>query len=144
MIFYGNTFNSYKNQLILSLASQGITLLLIPIITIYFKNIFGFIINCLIVMSMGFGNALLLKTIYSIAPYLPKKYIIAMSIGQAVSGIIINILRFIVSAVIGEINDNNDQEKNEGIYQDTAVTFFGISVLLIVINIILVYVSKFL
>ncbi len=139
MIFYGSKFTSYKNPLLFSLALQGLLLIILPVLVIFVPKLIGFIISCLSVMFLGLGNALLLKSVFGIAPYLPKKYTIAVSIGQGFSGIIVNIIRYIVTFSIGQPSDEFNK-KNEDIYMKVAFIFFGCGFVFIGINIILLFV----
>jgi len=127
LIFFGNKF-SYKVQIFASLVVSGIALVLLPIVVYGIQGVGGFLVTSFIILFQGFANAVLLSGFYGIASFLPIKYLIAFSTGQGLSGIIMNVIRYIVIFAFGDSEDDSTITKG-------AVVFFVIAALLILVNI---------
>ena len=127
LVFYGNKF-SYKTQLTICLIISGICLTLLPIIVFFFKGLTGFLFTSFIIIFQGFSNAVLLSGFYGIASFLPMKYVIAFSTGQGLSGIIMNVIRYIVIFALGDGEDDGTITKG-------AVIFFIMAAILLLVNI---------
>ena len=138
LVFYGNKF-SYKTQITACLIISGIALILLPITVYFFTGLTGFLMTSFIILFQGFANALLLSGFYGIASFLPMKYVIAMNTGQGLSGIILNIIRYIVIFSFGDGEDDSTITKG-------AIIFFIIAAILVMMNIyfveVMLYINK--
>jgi hypothetical protein len=135
LVFFGNKF-SYKVQLFASLVISAIALVLLPVVVYFFSGISGFLVTSFIILFQGFANAVLLSSFYGIASFLPFKYIIAFSTGQGLSGIIMNVIRYIVIFAFGDKDDDETITKG-------AIVFFLIAALLVVSNMYFLHVCFF-
>ena len=123
LVFIGNKF-SYKFQLLVSMIISAAALVFLPIVVYFFKGFTGFLFTSFIILFQGFANAVLLSGLYGISAFLPFKYLIAMSTGQGLSGIIMNVIRYIVIFAFGNSND-------DGTITKSAIVFFAIAGLLV-------------
>ena len=82
-----------------------ICLISLPIVIILFPGLTGFLITCLIIFSQGFACASINNCLFKVSGSLPEKYIIALSSGQSLAGIIMCVVRYII---IGLFQDRED------------------------------------
>ena len=99
-----------------------------PIVVYCFQGLFGFLLTSFIILFQGFANAVLLSGLYGIASFLPFKYVIAMNTGQGFSGVIMNLVRYIV--IFSLKNADDDSSILIG-----AVIFFTTASLIIIVDI---------
>ena len=77
----------------------------------------------------GFANSVLLSGLFGIASFLPPAYMVVFSIGQALAGILMNTIGFIVYAIF------DGSQVLEKQFQSALVYFIVIG-LIIVLNIV--------
>lgn len=126
---------SYKSKMIFSLIVSIISQILIPIVVLLFSDLPGFIMTSLIILIQGFANAIVLSTMYAMVSYLPFKYIIAMSSGQGIAGILMNVVRYILLLSFGDSSD-------ETTINIEAIIFFSFASLFSFVCLILLFVNK--
>ena len=112
---------SYKTLFIFSLLGFMVSLITLPIATIYFPANIGFMLACFSVFLIGFSNAVLQNSMFALVSFFPIENVIAVGTGQGLSGILMTIIRYIILIFIDEKNG-----LNVGAY-----LFFGISSLII-------------
>ena len=119
---------SYKVQLIFGLLASVVTLVFLPIIVISFEknSTTGFIFTALVILFQGLVNAFCCSGFYGLTSFFPMEMIIALSTGQGISGILMNIIQYIVLASVNTGNADNDAKYG-------AIIFFSISGLILLI-----------
>ncbi len=123
---------SYKVQLIFGLVASIITLVALPIVVVSFdKNSkSGFIVTAGIILFQGLVNAFCCSGFYGLTSFFPIEMIIALSTGQGISGILMNVIGYIVLASVNTGNDDDDNKYG-------AIIFFTISGLILLANLII-------
>lgn len=117
-----------KTQIVLGLVSSIVLLIALPTLIILFKNheIINIIITVVLILIMGLINALLSSGLFAFTSFFPLEMIVVFSAGQAISGIILNVIMYIIIPLV----TYDDIIKKEII---KAIIFFGISALIIII-----------
>lgn len=131
MIWKKNLFK-LKFQLILGLILSIIFLILIPIVVANlkknsFENKFA---TSLLILIMGFVNALLTSGFYSLASFFPLDNLVALNSGMAIAGILMNVIQYVVLASV-----NGDSEDDIIL---SALIFFIISGFILFVCLLLV------
>ena len=113
---------SYKTQLIFGLISSIITLIILPIVVTSFEvnSLNGFIVTGIIILYQGLVNAFCCSGFYGLTSFFPLEMIISLSSGQGISGILMNIIGYIVIASVNTGNADDDNKYG-------AIIFFTIS-----------------
>ena len=112
---------SYKAQLIIGIVGSMISLVVLPLIVINFEknSLLGFIITAIIILILGLVDALCSSGFFGLTSHFPRKMAVYLSTGQGLSGILMNIISYIV---ISSVNTgNNDDNAKLG-----AIIFFSI------------------
>ena len=127
LLWKKNLFKIEK-QLIFGLIASIIMLILIPLCAIIFQNqdILSLIITIILFLIMGLINALCTSGFFAFTSFFPLEMIIALSTGQGIAGIFLNIIMYILKPSI-RVNDLKKKEIIE------AIIFFSISVLILVV-----------
>ena len=123
---------SYKTQLLIGLIGSMVSLVILPLVAICFEknSLIGFIITGGIILILGLVDALCSSGFFLLASFFPRKMIIYLSTGQGLSGILMNIISYIV---ISSVNTrNNDDNAKLG-----AIIFFSISGLILLITLLI-------
>ena len=137
LVFNGNKF-TYQKQMLFSLIILTITIALLPLVTINLKGQLGFIIVCLLIAFNGFANAIFQCNIFGIGGFLPFTFIVALSYGNGIAGIMINLLKYIIIFSYG-VNNSSDED----VMQISAIIFYGLNVILLIIGMVsLLYVFR--
>ncbi len=105
----------------------------LPLCVIFLTGKTSFIISCIIVLLQGLANAVSLSCLYAIISHLPHEYIIAFTTGNGLAGILINVIRYLILALLGD----PDEESNIII---GSIIFFSVSALIILIGLIFIFV----
>ena len=123
---------SFKTQLLFGLIASIITLVALPIVVSSFEknSLKGFIITGVIVVFQGLVNAFCCNGFYALVSFFPIEQIIALSSGQGISGILMNVIEYVILASI----NTGDEAKNHKI---GAVIFFSISGFILLINLVI-------
>jgi len=133
-IIYGNKFGTYKFQILVALAAQIIIMLVLPVVVYQVSGLGGFIFSSALIMLLGLSNAILLSAIFGVVAFLPFAYIIAMSTGQGLAGILMNIIRYCVTAGLGSSEHLSSSEK-DAYYFQTGFIFFAVAAFLMLVNV---------
>ncbi len=128
----------YKIQLIIGLIASIFSLLSLPIVVVNFEknSLTGFILSAAIILIQGLINALCMSGFFGLTSFFPREMIISLSTGQGISGILMNIIGYIVLASVN--TGNNEYDAQLG-----AIIYFSISGLILFLTLItLIYAFK--
>ena len=129
---------SYKVQLIFGLIASVINLVALPIIVTSFdkNSLNGFIFIAAIILFQGLVNAFCTSGFYGLTSFFPIEIIISLSSGQGISGILMNIIKYIVIALVKTGDEDKDSKYG-------AIIFFSISGLILLSSfVILIFAFK--
>ena len=109
---------SYKVQLIFGLIASIISLVILPLVVISFEknSLIGFIVTGGIILIQGLINAFCSSGFFGLTSFFPKEMIISLSIGQGISGILMNVIGYIVLVSVDTGNPDDDAELGAIIY----------------------------
>ena len=98
LILWKKDLFNLKIQLIAGLICSILFLILIPIVVIYLgeNTIINMVITSILILIMGFINALLTSGFYSLASFFPLENIVSLNSGMAIAGILMNVIQYIV------------------------------------------------
>ena len=118
-----------KTQLIIGVSTSIVSLVILPLFAILFEknSLIGFIFTAIIILILGFVNALCSSGFFGLTSFFPRKMIIYLSTGQGLSGILMNIISFIVISCANTGNKDEDAKLS-------AIIFFSISGLILLIT----------
>jgi hypothetical protein len=121
-MLYNRNLVPLKFRLFAGLIAGTIIMILLPTIVLVMEkdSTANVIVTGAIVLIMGMVNALCSGGFFALVSFFPMNLMIAFSAGQGFSGVMMNIIQFIV---LGCVNTGN-REKDLNI---TAWTYFGIS-----------------
>ena len=121
----------YKIQLIIGLIASIFSLLSLPIVVVNFEknSLTGFILSAAIILIQGLVNALCMSGFFGLTSFFPREMIISLSTGQGISGILMNIIGYIVLASVN--TGNNEYDAQLG-----AIIYFSISGLILFLTLI--------
>ena len=127
---------SYKVQLIFGLIASIISLVVLPLVVISFEknSLTGFILSAGIVLIQGLVNAFCSSGFFGLASFFPREMIISLSTGQGISGILMNIIGYIVLMAVNTGNEDDDAKLG-------AIIFFSISGLILLIALIVLLIA---
>ena len=119
---------TYKTQLIFGLIASIISLVALPFTVAPFEkdSLTSFILTGGIILFQGLVNAFCCSGFFGLTSFFPMEMIISLSSGQGISGILMNVIGFIVIAS----TDQDDPKIG-------AIIFFSISGLIILICLII-------
>ena len=122
LMLYNRNLVPLKFRLIVGLIAGTIIMILLPTIVLVMEknSTANVIVTGAVVLIMGMVNALCSGGFFALVSFFPMNLMIAFSAGQGFSGVMMNIIQFIV---LGCVNTGN-REKDLNI---TAWTYFGIS-----------------
>ena len=108
----------YKIQLIIGLIASIFSLLSLPIVVVNFEkdSLTGFILSAGIILIQGLVNALCMSGFFGLTSFFPREMIISLSTGQGISGILMNIIGYIVLASVNTGDDDNNAKLGAIIY----------------------------
>ena len=123
---------SYRIQLIIGLIISTASLVILPLIVINFEknNLTGFIFTALIILIEGLANAFCSSGFFGLTSFFPREMIISLSTGQGISGILMNIISYIVIASV----NTGDKDKDAKL---GAIIFFTISGFILLITLLI-------
>ena len=126
-----------KKQLIFSLITLSICIILFPLIVFLLENkLIGNILTLLLAIIIGVIGSLLKSGFFALGSFFPIKNIVSLSTGQGVSGIFMALLGLIIRFAVN--TDNEEKDLRNG-----ALIFFGVCLLLSIITFIsLIYIYK--
>ena len=135
LLMWKKNFLPLKIQLIIGIAGSIFFLIVLPMFTMIleFDSFANKFITGLLVVLMGFINALCSGGFFNLVSNFPLEMIVSLSTGQGFSGIAMNILQYIVLILI-PVSNKDDTKR---IYSIRAWLFFGISSLILLVCLIL-------
>jgi hypothetical protein len=104
IIFVPPKFN-YYNLIQISQGVSIITLILNPILLLKLEASESFIFSCVLVIIQGSASAVLFTCLYSFLSYLENIYITSVVTGHGLSGIILNLARFVSDLMLGLLKE---------------------------------------
>ena len=133
LLLWKKDFLSLKTQLIIALVGSIIFLILIPLstMTLGINTLTNKLVTGGLVLLMGFINALCSGGFYNLVSNFPLEMIVILTTCQAISGIVLNIIQYIILWSSGDGGDIVIQ----------AWIFFGISILIIAVSLFLLLIS---
>ena len=133
LLLWKKDFLSLKTQLIIALVGSIIFLILIPLSTMSLgvNTKANKIVTGGLVLLMGFINALCSGGFYNLVSNFPLEMIVILTTCQAISGIVLNVIQYIILWSSGDGGDIVIQ----------AWIFFGISILIIAISLFFLLIS---
>lgn len=137
LILWKKNLFKLRFQLILGLICSIIILVLIPVVvtTLKINSIPNMVVTSILILIMGFINALLTSGFYSLASFFPLECVVSLNSGMAIAGILMNLIQYAVLAAV-----KGEEEKDLII---CALIFFSISgFILLVCLIILLFEFK--
>ena len=122
---------SYKVELIIGLIASIISLIALPLVVTAFEkdSIGGFILTAGIILFQGLVNAFCSSGFFGLSSFFPREMIISLSTGQGISGILMNVIGYIVIASVNTGNKDDDEKIG-------AIIYFSISGLILLITLI--------
>ena len=134
IIIWKKQLLSYKSQLIFGLIASIVFLVVLPIVVISFEkdSLTGFLLAGGIILIQGLINAFCSSGFFGLTSFFPMDMIISLSTGQGISGILMNIISYIVIASIN--TGNNDEDAELG-----AIIFFVISGFILLVTLIILF-----
>jgi len=142
LVFFTHKLGSYRSLLFISMISFISILFLIPLIVVFLPELLGFIAMLLVMVFIGVMGTTISSSIYGIVSILPAKYIIAMSAGQAFSGIILNIIKYIILLTF-DSTDGKSPDETKSIYFQEVYIFYSSATAFVVATAICVMVRKY-
>ena len=132
-LLYKPKITTYKTQLLFCFIIVAISLITLPITVYLLSNfeILNIIITSIMILLQGLLNAICQSSAFGLVSFFPFEMIVSLSFGQALAGILTNIIAFIIKICFGKIS-----------LEIEALVYFSISTLFTIICficIILVY-----
>ncbi len=111
ILLYKKDLFKLKKQLITGLIASIILIIVIPSAAIFLEkyDIFLNIIMIILILIMGLVNAILSSGFFAFSGFFPLEMIIAFSTGQGFSGIIMNIIKYIIIYTSKNINKKSGE-----------------------------------
>jgi hypothetical protein len=111
-------FLSYKIQLIIGLIASIVSIVVLPIVVILFEknSLTGFIVTAGLVLIQGLVNALCTSGFFGLTSFFPREMIISLSTGQGLSGILLNIIGYIVLLSVNTGDKDKDAKLGAIVY----------------------------
>ena len=121
LILWKKNLFKLKNQLLIGLICSIIFLILIPIVVAKFgkNSMANMVTTSILILIMGFINALLTSGFYSLASFFPLECVVSLNSGMAIAGILMNLIQYFVIPFF-------DMEDHDDIVI-SALIFFSIS-----------------
>ena len=128
IMIFKRDFLSYKVMLIFGLIASIFSLVALPLVVTSFEknSLAGFLITAGLILFQGLVNAFCTGGFFGLTSFFPMEMIIALSTGQGVSGILMNIIGYIVLFSVNSGNEDDDAKYG-------AIIFFSISGLILLI-----------
>ena len=122
LMLYNRNLVPLKFRLIGGLISCTIIMIVLPITVLYMEmNSTGnVVVTGALILIMGMVNALCSGGFFALVSFFPTNLMIAFSAGQGFSGVMMNIIQYIVLGCVNSGNKQKDLDK-------TAWIYFGIS-----------------
>lgn len=134
---------TYKSQIIVTLILLIICMILLPLVVVIYKPLLSFYISCAIIFIQGLISAINTSSFFGLISYFKTEYIVLMSTGQGVSGILMNVIKYILIFTIPRNEDENqfyDPTQKKG-YIIEGIIYYSIAVVFLIITLIVLIVS---
>ena len=109
---------STKFMLYFSQIATMLSLALFPFVVVNYPQHISFPISCLLIVVNGLSTAFSSSSLFGMVSFFPLKCVVALGTGQGLSGIVINVLRYIILIFLGE---------SENVLVQGAFIFFFVS-----------------
>ena len=93
---------STKFMLYFSQVATMLSLALFPFVVVNYPQNISFPISCLLIVVNGLSTAFSSSSLFGMVSFFPLKCVIALGTGQSLSGLVINILRYIILIFLGD------------------------------------------
>lgn len=113
---------SYKFMMYFSQIATMLSLILFPFVVVNYPQNISFPISCLLMVINGLSNAFSSASVFGMVSFFPLKCVIALGTGQGISGLLINIIRYIILIFLGD--------SEEVLVQGAFIFFFVSSVIM--------------
>ena len=127
---------SYKIQLIIGLIASILSLIALPLVVVSFEknSLTGFILSAGIILVQGLINAFCMSGFFGLASFFPREMIISLSTGQGISGILMNIIGYIVLLSVN--TGDSDYDAKLG-----AIIYFSISGFILLLTLLTLFIG---
>ena len=124
---------TFRNSLILTLSLLMLVMILLPTVVLVSSAKVGYFLVCTIIFLGGFVNAICTSSFFGLVSYFKVKYIVMLSTGQGVAGILMNIIKYILLATVPRPSkgDEDFDEKERKAYIIEAIIYFVIAFLIV-------------
>lgn len=124
---------SYRSQLILTLSLLMLTMILLPLVVLIFNPTTGYILSCVIIFLQGLVSAICSSSFFGLVSYFKTQYIVMLSTGQGVSGILMNVIKYVLLLTVPRPNegDSDYKSKERNAYIIEAIIYFSIAFLIL-------------
>ena len=99
---------TYKSQIIVTLILLIICMILLPLVVIIFEPLVSFYLSCGIIFIQGLISAICTCSFFGLISYFKTEYIVLMSTGQGISGILMNVIKYILLFTIPRSEDESE------------------------------------
>ena len=89
-------------MLYFSQVATMLSLALFPFVVVNYPQNISFPISCLLIVVNGLSTAFSSSSLFGMVSFFPLKCVIALGTGQSLSGLVINILRYIILIFLGD------------------------------------------
>ena len=136
-LLYKPKITTYKTQLLFCFIIVAISLITLPITVYLLSNfeILNIIITSIMILLQGLLNAICQSSAFGLVSFFPFEMIVSLSAGQAIAGILTNIIAFIIKFFFEDVS-----------HETEALVYFSITTFIIIINfifVILVYKNNY-
>ena len=134
IMIWKRQFMSYKVELIIGLIASIISIVVLPIVVLLFEknSLTGFIVTAGIVLLLGLVNALCTSGFFGLTSFFPREMIISFSTGQGLSGILLNLIGYVVLLSV----NTGDKDKDAKL---GAVIYFSISGFMLLLTLFILF-----
>ena len=134
IMIWKRQFMSYKVELIIGLIASIVSIVVLPIVVLLFEknSLTGFIVTAGIVLLLGLVNALCTSGFFGLTSFFPREMIISFSTGQGLSGILLNLIGYVVLLSV----NTGDKDKDAKL---GAVIYFSISGFMLLLTLFILF-----
>ena len=138
---------SYRSQLILTLLLLMLTMILLPLVVLIFNPTTGYILSCVIIFLQGLVSAICSSSFFGLVSYFKTQYIVMLSTGQGVSGILMNVIKYVLLLTVPRPSegDKDYRSKERKAYIIEAIIYFSIAFLILLgclVSLLISYANK--
>ena len=138
---------SYRSQLILTLLLLMLTMILLPLVVLIFNPTTGYILSCVIIFLQGLVSAICSSSFFGLVSYFKTQYIVMLSTGQGVSGILMNVIKYVLLLTVPRPSEGEKdyRSKERKAYIIEAIIYFSIAFLILLgclVSLLISYANK--